>query len=185
MKGETKVKLYSVTTIVKRFSGRDNIPFYWFVPDRFGEPSRPYAELIADYDPQNEYRTHAEDAIDELFTADEAEQLVSYLNRQHGDAGTTEINEVMLPIAGNVANYGAFPTGAGIDFYMLHREPEYSLPFKVSGYFDLGDRTIDERIWRVVARLQATLDNRVSEERAAWLHKHPGASAPAWLREIR
>ena len=27
--------------------------------------------------------------------------------------------------------------GGGDDFYILHKEPQYPLPFKVEGYFDL------------------------------------------------
>jgi hypothetical protein len=32
---------------------------------------------------------------------------------------------------------GARAVGGGDDFYMLAKEPEYSLPFEVWGYFDL------------------------------------------------
>ena len=32
---------------------------------------------------------------------------------------------------------GAIPVGGGPDGYLLHKESNYSLPFKVQGYFDL------------------------------------------------
>jgi hypothetical protein len=44
---------------------------------------------------------------------------------------------VALPIANNTMGNGAIAVGGGDDFCMLHKEPEYSLPFKVEGYFDL------------------------------------------------
>jgi hypothetical protein len=37
---------------------------------------------------------------------------------------------------------GALPVGGGDDFYMLSEKPEYSLPFKVWGYFNLVGCTL-------------------------------------------
>jgi hypothetical protein len=78
------MKLYGVITTVKEYRGKKDVSFAWFCTDR-GTPShRRYADLIENYDPQDEVRMDevqtsnrrmAEARIDELFTADEASQL--------------------------------------------------------------------------------------------------------------
>jgi hypothetical protein len=93
---------------------------------------RPYAELIKNYEPGNLY---AEEFVEELFTWDEAQQLVAYL-KDFPDS-TTVVEEYPLPIENNWIGFGARAVGGGDDFYMLSEAPGYSLPFKVWGYFDL------------------------------------------------
>jgi hypothetical protein len=142
------MQLYSVTTIVKEYSGRKDVPFQWFfwgsrivgVEDnpmsRFGVP---YADLIENYSADNPYGDYAKFAVDECFTAHEALALKEYLDREHGDAGVTTIKQVCLPLPNNIAGYSATPVGGGCDFYMLHQEQNYSLPFRADAYFDLGN----------------------------------------------
>ena len=134
--GVGTMKLFRVVTIVKEYSGCKNVVFNWFYADRRSSP-RPYPELISDYNPSAPYIYYAEASISELFTEDEAAELATYLDRHHGNAGTTTIEEEKLPIPSNVMGCGAIPVGGLQDFYMLHKTPEYSLPFKVLGYFDL------------------------------------------------
>ena len=126
------MKLYRVHTIVKQFHGCQNVPFDWFGCDR-REP-RPYAELIEGYWPSD---LDQEVAIDEMFTEVEAIALKEYLDREHGGAGVTTIEEVPLPIPDSSIGIGAIPVGGGTDFHMLDKEPNYSLPFKAWAYFDL------------------------------------------------
>jgi hypothetical protein len=134
------MKLYNVCTIVKEYSDCKNVTFQWFYSDTRPHP-RPYAELIENYKPDDQY---AEEHIDELFTEDEASQLKQYLDREHGHEGTTTITEEPLPVANNMMGYGARAVGGGDDFYMLDKEPEYSLPFKAWAYFNLvGCELID------------------------------------------
>ena len=71
--------------------------------------------------------------------ADEASQLKDYLDREHGTHSTTTIDEVSLPVENYEGSLGAMAVGGSADFYMLDKEPEYSLPFRVWGYFDLID----------------------------------------------
>ncbi len=132
------MKLYRVTTIVKEYDGCKNVRFDWF-KDNFRDiyRRRPYADLIADYDPSMRTIGYAEEAIEELFTEDEAKQLVAYLDREHGDQETTIIEEQKLPIPNNCCGYSPNGVGGGDDFYTLDQRPDYSLPFKVWGYFDL------------------------------------------------
>jgi hypothetical protein len=93
--------------------------------------------LLAD-----EENRYAEDFVEELFTWDEAQQLRGYLEQKHRDQGPTVIEAVSLPIENNWIGLGALAVGGGDDFYMLCKEPAYSLPFKVWGYFNLVGCTL-------------------------------------------
>jgi hypothetical protein len=81
------MNLYRVNTLVGKHRGCKDVPFKWFRCER-GE-RRPYAHLIENYDPDNK---HAEDAIDELFAASEANALKEYLDRDYLDE-VTKIDE--------------------------------------------------------------------------------------------
>jgi hypothetical protein len=146
------MKLYKVTTMVSKYHGCKNVQFIWFRCEP-GPQKRPYAELIENYDPEGD-QYYAEDHIEELFTEDEAQSLKAYLDREHGHEGTTTISEADLPYPNNLMGVGAIAVGGGDDFYQLCDEPEYSLPFKVWGYFDLvgcelldGSDVNHQRLW--------------------------------------
>jgi hypothetical protein len=151
--GGRPMKLYNVRTTVKEYHGCKNVVFHWFYDGGMPTPRRPYAELIENYEPDGFY---SEDYIDRLFTEDEASQLKQYLDREHGHEGTTTITEEPLPVANNMMSVAALAVGGGDDFYMLDKEPEYSLSFKVEGYFNLvgcelvdGSDVYHSRLWLV------------------------------------
>jgi hypothetical protein len=151
--GGRPMKLYNVRTTVKEYHGCKNVVFHWFYDGDRPTPRRPYAELIENYEPDGFY---SEDYIDRLFTEDEASQVKQYLDQEHGHEGTTTITEEPLPVANNVMSVAAIAVGGGDDFYMLDKEPEYSLPFKVEGYFNLvgcelvdGSDVYHSRLWLV------------------------------------
>ena len=85
---------------------------------------------------------YAEGFVEELFTWDEAQQLKGYLERRQRDVGETVIKEVSLPVENCWMGFHARAVGGGDDFYMLSEHPEYSLPFKVLGYFNLVGCTL-------------------------------------------
>src|SRR5262249_34287861 len=95
-----KMKLYSVITTVKEYSGCKNVIFRF----RHAMPQgqRPYADLIKDYEPRNRNAFYVEAYIEELFTWDEARQLKAYLDQHHRDQGDTVIKEVTLPVENTV-----------------------------------------------------------------------------------
>ncbi len=127
--------LFEVTTIVRKYGGYKDVEFCWYYNERTPRFCAVYATLIEGYEPSEDMR-YAEDALEECFTAEEAEALKVYLDAVHGDVGTTTISQAKLPIAKNVMPCGAMPAGGEADHHMLSEEPEYSLPFKVWGYFD-------------------------------------------------
>jgi len=59
------MKLYSIITTVKEYSGCKNLVFHWF---RHAMPQgqRPYADLIKDYEPGNPDAFYVEAYIEEL-----------------------------------------------------------------------------------------------------------------------
>jgi hypothetical protein len=131
------MKLYRVSTVADEFSDCKNVTFRWFRDCGDPEPKRPYAKLIKDYDPYDQAAVYQKAFIEELFTSIEANALKEYLDRVHGRAGTATIEEVDLPARNNRWPYRGIAVGGGDSFYNLHKEPKYSLPFKVTGYFDL------------------------------------------------
>jgi hypothetical protein len=92
--------------------------------------------MIEGFDGKEGYTT---EALEELFTLDEAEALKAYLDKRHDGAGTTDIVEVKLPIPFNSAGFGAHGVGRSADFYMLDRDEGYDLPFRAWAYYDLAN----------------------------------------------
>ena len=127
-----------MTTIVKKYNGRKNVAFEWFRCER--RAPRSYADLIENYDPYDHYVYYPRGCIDGIFELDEAQALKDYIDQNYGeDQGITTIEKAGLPIANDAMGVGAMPVGGGNDFYLLDKAPNYSLPFRVWGYFDLRD----------------------------------------------
>jgi hypothetical protein len=141
------IELFSVQTVTAQYSGCREVTFNWFrnIERDEDRPSRPYAELILDYDPNDEYAHYTEAAVDEFFTEEEATLLKQYLDENHGEHSQTTISKYdLFPVTTNLVGYCCNAVGGGDDFYLLDKETEYSLPFKAWGYFDLrGCELID------------------------------------------
>ncbi len=132
---ESRPRLYRVHSTIDELDGRKNVAVNWFFADERETPPAPYAEVIEGYDPADEGKTYPEGAIDEAFTLEEAHALADYLRDRHADE--TEITELRLPIRFSTMGCGAIPVGGPQGFLKLEYEPDYPLPFKVWGYYDL------------------------------------------------
>ena len=143
-------KLYEViSTVPYQYRGRiyRDVKFFWFIERRSdGKPPVPYEEAIADYQQVSAARKNSqegtpEEAVEELFTETEAQALKDYLLAVHHD-DTATLEEVNLPLD-DLHTWplrGIHIVAPGLrDFHLLSREPGYSLPFKVWGYFDVED----------------------------------------------
>ena len=120
-------------------NGCREVDVHWF---RTGEQEpRPYAELISYYDPKAG-DAYAEQAVDELFTASEAQAVKNCIDRAHGNEGSTTITKARLPLPCNVLGLGAMPIGGGVGCYALVKERGYALPFTVWGHFRLNGRQL-------------------------------------------
>jgi hypothetical protein len=149
---ERALELFTVTSQIANLHGYKNVGIWWFVVDRarplFGADGSlgiPYTRVIAGYDATDEYRSYCESAIDELFTADEARAFVEFLRTRRNDASAT-IEPATLPIERNQMGHAAVPVGGGPDFLTIGDSPDYGLPFKVWGYFDVRHYEFDETL---------------------------------------
>jgi hypothetical protein len=146
------MKLYEVKSVIPRYekpNGRRfaNVPVHWFRwfddDEPATEPPRPYAELIAGFDTDHPDEIDVS-FIDELFTKEEAEQLADFLKTCPDCGGERKnwkitISEVDLPVKkGDCYPYQWMPCRPNhIDFLCPFIGPDYSLPFKAAGYFDV------------------------------------------------
>jgi hypothetical protein len=137
------IKMFRIRTRVADFGGFKDVDLDWFVVERpqrlFGADGAlgiDYHEVIADYDATLD-RRYSEDALEEMFTAREAEIFAAWLkaNRPAND-GNTAIRERALPINNNEIGFGAISVGGLQDFMPISKSADYSLPFKVWGYYD-------------------------------------------------
>jgi hypothetical protein len=138
---ETKMpseKLFQVTTIAPVFHGHRDVDLSWFVDKRPAPMNRPYRELIEPYLRREDWDTGlAEEAIDEMLSAEEAEALAAWLRKHRPQYGEPKITEAELPIGPNTMGVSGIPLGGGQDVLLTGEAPDYDLPFKVGGYYDL------------------------------------------------
>lgn len=124
------IKLYRVTTIVKEFDKYKRVPIEWAcIPEQSSRP-RPYYQLIESCEQMGTI-LYAFEAIDELFTEEEARTLVTYLVRDR-DEIFNSIIPVKLPIPLNSVGLDALRKHN----FSLYATPGYPLPFKVQGFPD-------------------------------------------------
>ncbi len=136
------IKLYHVysTLPVHEIKGVKcpDVHVSWFVRGR-AEPPAPYEALIAHYDASVGHVVHAQNAVKELFTIEEADTFSAYLTRSKIDA-TPIIKAAELPFEMNRAGFLEFAVGEAAGFYQASEEDDYDLPFQVWGYFDAKDQ---------------------------------------------
>jgi len=131
--------IFAVHSLVRnfRYQGKqyEEVKINWFVLER-KKPLLPYAEAIQDYGQLNEKeRIFPEEYVNEQFSREEAEALKKYLERQAQT--TTQINAIELPVMPNASGCRRLAVGGDSDFLALYKGKSYSLPFKVTGYFNV------------------------------------------------
>lgn len=131
------IRLFSARSVMKEYFFRGNLwrklPMYWFVHER-KTPVFPYHLVIKDYRKgKDKMHLYPEDAINELFTEKEINAFSMYLQKAY--QLDCEINEVELPIEFNRMGHVGIPIDSITDWYQIHLEDTYYLPFKVNGFF--------------------------------------------------
>ncbi len=138
------IKLYHVysTLPVLEVKGIkcQNVHVSWFVRGK-ADPPAPYEILINDYDPSVGHAIHAQNAVKELFTIEEADAFSAYLIRSKIDA-TPIIKAAELPFDMKRAGFLEFAVGEATGFYRASEEDDYDLPFEVWGYYDAKDQYV-------------------------------------------
>lgn len=145
----SKVKLYRVYSRIDNFVHHlgsrnvmvNGVKVEWCFMDQRNTPSIPYSVGIEDYEQtcrKDGLEFYAETAIDELFTAAEAEALKEYL-AQVCDT-SCELEEVKIPVRANSVGTFCFYDAAGASTegcISLYKAAGYNLPFKVMGVYSL------------------------------------------------
>jgi len=130
----TIIDLFTVKTIVPELHGCEDVVITWYM--HRDEPTVPYSQTIADYDPADEFIAYAEAAVDGYFTREEVESLLTFLEREQPHLShRTEM--APLPVPRDAFPSNALPTGGSALGW--HYGPENGWPMKVDGYTDLRD----------------------------------------------
>jgi hypothetical protein len=139
-------ELYQVHSVMNNFIYRgisyNNLKINWFVVNR-KEPLVSFEQAIENYSELPfAARVNPENFIKQCFTLAEAESLKRYL------ADAQKIKAVIvgcpLPVKGHVNGFRDVPPPPGTDYVILHKKPNYNLPFKVEGIFNI--KVADEQI---------------------------------------
>jgi len=132
------MKLYRAFSVVAGYhanNGRvcDGVRVGWFVFDR-RRPPAPFEVLVAGYAGRDAY---LESVANELFTADQVEQLRRHLWAHHGVV--LHAHEVALPVHGlRVGLSGVTPReDRGEEDWLLFDEHGYALPFRAMAFVEL------------------------------------------------
>jgi hypothetical protein len=141
----TRPKLYRVHSTLDDFYYRhwifDGVEITWLAQRTAEERYNPPWTEVPVYDPE----TGKEDpylagAVDELFTHEEAQGLVDYIEVNRPELRNTRISEYGdMPIPHNHMGLDAIPLGGGVDQLVPRWEEDwrYPLDFPVSGYVDM------------------------------------------------
>jgi hypothetical protein len=98
-------KLYRVRTTKDNFMGYSNVEITWIALGRpTDKPPVRYAYAIEGLSADVEANPQQEQAVDELFNREEAEDLVAYLRKYYPDE-RTEIVEVPLPLRKDIKGF--------------------------------------------------------------------------------
>jgi hypothetical protein len=146
------MKLFTIATQIANLHGYKNVTVSWFVEKRaqplFGSDGSlgvGYADVIADYEHTHDTR-YSEDAVEELFTKDEADAFLAWLRAHRNGSENTTVEAHPLPMANNVMGFGAIPIGGGPNYLPTGEADDYDLPFKVCGFYDARFYKFDETL---------------------------------------
>jgi hypothetical protein len=135
-------KLFYVTS-TGIVNGYHNVPIDWFAVRGFDElgPDLPWAAIIESYDPNDPYHWRTKDRVAEMFTEDEAEALVQYLERTDPD-GAPFVEPVKLPIPWSMPTEEWAAVTDNRIIFPLDPDNGYSLSFPVKGYCRIAGRPL-------------------------------------------
>src|SRR5687768_6596216 len=129
--------LYRVQTRTDAIEGYDDVLITWAAEGRTS-PVAPYADVIEGLGSSDHADLFRRNAVDELFTFEEAEVWVAYLQRHYSNE-SSEVVEQPLPLPPNAVALSEMPVGSGVDQIMPVREEDYPFSFHVYGCYDLRE----------------------------------------------
>src|SRR5215217_2115174 len=120
--------LYRVQTRTDAIEGYDDVLITWAAEGRTS-PVAPYADVIEGLGSGDHADLFRRNAVDELFTFEEAEAWVTYLQRHYSNE-SSEVVEQPLPLPGNAVALSEMPVGSGVDQIMPVREEDFPFSFR-------------------------------------------------------
>jgi hypothetical protein len=129
-------RLFKAHTVTDNFKGCKGVWIDWFVLSRDKPLDLPYSELVEGHDDGSDAYFDSREAINELFTADEAQAFKAYIE----STNTPEmviVEPARLPYSLNTMPIRAIPLGGPQDSLMIWKRDGYPLRFRVEGYFDI------------------------------------------------
>jgi hypothetical protein len=167
-------KLYRAFSFVDNHPDLGSVCFSWFYHLR-EKPVAPYEDLIEGYTELDELlKDRVPRDVDELFTDEETQALVAYLEKNHG----FESFLIEKPVPLRLEDLGDEKTlrikhDAPGAIYMLSTEPGYKLPFEVWAYYHLLDDTEPSDIISI------------GEEKVVWLAKQIFTAFPRLVTGLK
>lgn len=145
-------RIYIAAAVLRNFHGLENVEIQLFRSDARpeeleelkdkelvgpAEPEMP-AELLA-----GATREAALACLLEAFRKEEIEELLAYLARRYGDhIERLTVCPIELPVPLGVGPLANIPEGKTSGFINFDLAPDYPLPFKFRGYYDLGGNQV-------------------------------------------
>ena len=136
--------LYRVRTVVASvpldIGWYTDVPIVWYVADR-ESPVIPYWHAIMDYSVLSiSAKERVERALNELFTADEAEQFIGFLGKVKNGNDSVLLEEQILPLhSSELVSLGeSYQDDTRGSYFHIRTTEEYRLPFQVTGKAELG-----------------------------------------------
>jgi hypothetical protein len=172
--------LYRVQTRTDAIEGYDDVLITWVAAGREVPPA-PYAEVTEGLDSGDEADLFRRNAVEELFTFEEAEAWAAYLKRHYSNE-SVEVVEQPLPLPGDAIALSDMPVGSGVDQILALREEDYPFSFPVYGCYDLREQLAEsgnryrfgaEPYPGEVEDLTSVLDNRREQVREDLGTEHP------------
>ncbi|NVM21738.1 MAG: hypothetical protein HWN68_08160 [Desulfobacterales bacterium] len=128
---------YWVTVIISEFEGYRNVDFDLFHTEMSNEELSRLVVLGPGRSIDDVANWYTASVIEQTFSKAEVKQLHAYFSQW---CSVRLKARRASPPTNDGIGYGAIPVGGGTDFYTFCEVPDYSLPFKVWGYFDLRHR---------------------------------------------
>ena len=125
---------YWVTVIISKFDGYQNVDFHLFHTEMSNEELARLVVLAPGRSVDDVAHWYTASAIEQTFSKAEVKQLYAYF-KQRGNV-LLKARRANSPTNDSMG-VGAIPVGGGNGFYTFSEADDYSLPFKVWGYFDL------------------------------------------------
>ena len=172
--------LYRVQTRTDAIEGYDDVLITWAAEGRTS-PVAPYADVIEGLGSGDEPDLFRRNAVDELFTFEEAQAWVAYLQR-HYSSESSEVVVQPLPLPPNAVALSDMPVGSGVDQIMPVREEDFPFSFQVYGCYDLREhlaesgnryRFGEEPYPGEIEDLTSVLDNRREQVAEDLGKEHP------------